>query len=87
MLTVPANWRELLPDTDSQEFVHRIGEVMAAGTRTGRLHARVFVLDDDIDPADDTDLTWALATRIHPTDRAETWNGPIRPPDELLPPP
>ncbi|MFG2722061.1 UbiD family decarboxylase [Streptomyces sp. NPDC048416] len=79
VLTVPANWRELLPDTDSQEFVHRIGALMDAVTRTGRLHAQVFVLDDDIDPADDTDLLWALATRIHPTDRAEAWTGLIHP--------
>lgn len=78
VVTVPANWRELLPDTDTQQFVHRIGEVMYEA-RAGRLSSQVFVLDDDIDPADDTDLLWALATRIHPTQRAETWTGFIHP--------
>jgi len=78
VVTVPADWRDVLPDTDSQEFVHRIGEVLQV-VRSGRFSSQIFVLDDDIDPADDTDLLWALATRIHPTQRAETWTGPIHP--------
>jgi 3-polyprenyl-4-hydroxybenzoate decarboxylase len=48
-------------------------------SRSGRLAPQVYVLDDDIDPADDTDLIWALATRVHPDHRAEPWLGPINP--------
>ncbi|MBF9068981.1 UbiD family decarboxylase [Streptacidiphilus fuscans] len=79
VVTVPENWRELLPGVDSQEFTHRIGKVVNEEARTGRLNSRIFVFDDDIDPADDADLLWALATRIHPTQRAETWNGFVFP--------
>jgi UbiD family decarboxylase len=78
VITVPANWREQLPDTDSHEFVHRIGKVLQL-SRSGRHAPQAYVLDDDIDPADDTDLIWALATRVHPDHRAEPWLGPINP--------
>jgi len=78
VITVPANWREQLADTDSHEFVHRIGKVLQS-SRSGRHAPQTFVLDDDFDPADDTDLTWALATRVHPYQRAEPWLGPINP--------
>jgi hypothetical protein len=37
----------------------------------------VFVLDDDIDPANETELVWAIATRLHPVQRQEVWTGPI----------
>ncbi|MGN5382127.1 UbiD family decarboxylase [Streptomyces lasalocidi] len=78
VVTVPADWRDRLPDTDADAFVHRIGEVLAA-SRAGRVTSNVFVLDDDIDPADDDDLLWALATRVHPVRRAEAWDGRIHP--------
>ncbi|MGW2187714.1 UbiD family decarboxylase [Streptomyces sp. NPDC001667] len=78
VVTVPANWRDRLPGTDSAAFVHLIGEVLA-GTRAGRLTSNVFVLDDDIDPANDDDLLWALATRVHPLHRSEAWDGRIHP--------
>src|SRR5689334_19372096 len=63
---------------DSAGFVHRIGEVLA-DSRVGRLTSNVFVLDDDIDPADDNDLLWALATRVHPAHRSEAWDGLVHP--------
>lgn len=78
VVTVPQDWRERLPGVDSAEFTHRIGEVLSA-SHSGRATAATFVLDDDIDPADDTDLLWALATRIHPLDRAEAWYGFVHP--------
>jgi 3-polyprenyl-4-hydroxybenzoate decarboxylase len=62
----------------SHEFVHRIGKVLQL-SRSGRHAPQAYVLDDDIDPADDTDLIWALATRVHPDHRAEPWLGPINP--------
>jgi 3-polyprenyl-4-hydroxybenzoate decarboxylase len=40
---------------------------------------RIFVLDDDIDPANTAELGWALATRVHPTARRITENYPIVP--------
>lgn len=78
MITVPQNWRDVLPGMDTARFVHRIGEVLN-GTRVGRLSPVVYVLDDDVDPANDSDLLWALATRVHPSLRQEQWHGPIMP--------
>jgi len=78
IITVAPNWREHLPDSDTHEFVHRIGKVLQS-SRSGRHAPQSYVLDDDIDPAVDTDLIWALATRIHPHHRAEPWLGPINP--------
>lgn len=77
-ITVPENWRDILPGIDSAEFTHRIGATLN-GSRSGRKVAQVFVLDNDIDPADDDDLAWALATRVHPTDRQEGWPGSVHP--------
>jgi 4-hydroxy-3-polyprenylbenzoate decarboxylase len=70
--------RASLPGLSSAGFIHRIGEVMN-GCRVGRMCPATFVLDDDIDPADDSDLLWALGTRIHPARRQESWPGPIMP--------
>lgn len=78
VITVPENWREQFPDTDTHEFVHRIGTVLQS-CRSGRVASATFVLDDDIDPANDTDLIWALATRVHPLYRREPWLGRINP--------
>jgi len=78
VITVPGDWRASLPGVSSAEFVHRIGEVMN-GCRVGRMCPATFVLDDDIDPANDSDLLWALGTRIHPALRQESWPGPIMP--------
>ncbi|MFE4628376.1 UbiD family decarboxylase [Streptomyces mirabilis] len=78
VITVREDWRDTLPGVDSAGLVHQIGEVLA-GTHSGRLAPEVFVLDDDIDPADDADLLWAVGTRIHPTERREVWPGPILP--------
>jgi UbiD family decarboxylase len=78
VITVPANWREALPGVDSDEFARRIGDVVDA-SRSGRKASHIFILDDDIDPADDNDLLWALATRIHPVDHREVRMGRVHP--------
>jgi len=74
VITVPSNWREALPGVDSAGFTHQIAEVLDT-SRSGRLSPQVFVLDDDIDPSNDDDLLWALATRTHPTKRQEALPG------------
>ncbi|MGW6954106.1 UbiD family decarboxylase [Streptomyces chartreusis] len=78
VITVPANWREQLPGMDTAGFTHRIGEVMST-SRAGRLCPVTYVLDDDIDPSNETDLLWALGTRVHPVKRQESFEGPIMP--------
>jgi UbiD family decarboxylase len=78
IITVPRNWRTVLPGLKSDELVHRIGEVMN-GSRVGRMSPTVFVLDDDIDPANLSDVLWALGTRVHPSGRQEQWTGTILP--------
>ena len=78
VVTVPENWRDLLPSVDTAGFVHRIGEVLSP-TRAGRNCPVTYVLDDDVDPSNDSDLLWALGTRVHPVDRQEHWDGPIMP--------
>jgi len=78
IVTVPRNWRTVLPGLKSADLVHRIGEVMN-GSRVGRMSPTVFVLDDDIDPANLSDVLWALGTRVHPSGRQEQWAGTILP--------
>jgi 3-octaprenyl-4-hydroxybenzoate carboxy-lyase len=77
IITVPRNWRDELPESTT-EFVHRIGELMSA-SRVGHMCPVTFVLDDDIDPSNTSDVLWALGTRVHPTLRQEHWPVPILP--------
>jgi hypothetical protein len=58
--------------------VHRIGKAMSAN-RAGRMCPTTYVLDDDIDPSNMSDVLWALGTRIHPNLRHEEWPGTILP--------
>ena len=44
-----------------------------------RSGVRTYVLDDDIDPSNTSDVLWALGTRIHPNLRQEHWPVPILP--------
>jgi 4-hydroxy-3-polyprenylbenzoate decarboxylase len=78
IVTVPRHWRDVLPATSTAEFVHRIGEVMSAN-RVGHMCPVTYVLDDDIDPSNSSDVLWALGTRIHPNQRQEHWPVPILP--------
>ncbi|GGP46773.1 UbiD family decarboxylase [Streptomyces abikoensis] len=79
VVTVPEDWRTILPDVDSAEFVRRIGEVIHNSGDPSNLMPTTFVLDDDIDPSDEADLLWALATRIHPRDRRLAWDSTVLP--------
>ncbi|MFJ8233169.1 UbiD family decarboxylase [Streptomyces sp. NPDC094448] len=79
VVTVPENWRSVLPGAGSAEFVRRIGEVMHNGGGPSAMLPVTYVLDDDIDPADDRDLLWALATRLHPRDRRQFWDSRVLP--------
>jgi UbiD family decarboxylase len=78
IITVPRNWRDTLPQTETTELVHRIGEVMSAN-RVGRMCPVTYVFDDDIDPSNISDALWALGTRIHPNLRQEQWPVTILP--------
>jgi len=78
VITVPRQWRDALPATSTTEFVHRIGELMSTN-RVGHMCPVSYVLDDDIDPSNTSDVLWALGTRIHPTLRQQHWPVPILP--------
>src|SRR5581483_7182060 len=78
IVTVPRNWREVLPDTTSAELTHRVGELMS-NSRPGRMCPVTYVLDDDIDPSNIADVLWALGTRVHPDLRQERWSVEILP--------
>lgn len=78
IITVPRNWRERLPGISTTEFVHRIGERMSTD-RVGHMCPVTYVLDDDINPSNTSDMLWALGTRIHPNLRQEHWPVPILP--------
>jgi UbiD family decarboxylase len=78
IITVPPHWRDVLPGTSTSEFVHRVGELMSA-SRVGHVCPVTYVLDDDIDPSNTSDVLWALGTRAHPTLRQEHWEVPILP--------
>lgn len=78
VVTVPAEWRKALPGIGTGDLAHRIGEVLT-GLRAGRLCPVTYVLDDDIDPSNDSDLLWALGTRVHPVKRQESFEGRIMP--------
>ena len=41
--------------------------------RVGHMCPVTYVLDDDIDPSNMSDVLWALGTRIHPHRRQEQW--------------
>ncbi|MFM2486436.1 UbiD family decarboxylase [Celerinatantimonas yamalensis] len=77
-ITVPANWREQLPNTTSLELTEQIAKRIW-NTKYGPNCPMIFVLDDDIDPTDSKDFLWALATRMHPTSRRIESVGPILP--------
>ncbi|WP_432012874.1 UbiD family decarboxylase [Streptomyces cucumeris] len=68
VVSVAADWRERQPGTESIELAQRITDVIDA-QRFQVMVPRIFVLDDDVDASDPRELTWALATRVHPTGR------------------
>ncbi|MGW1621666.1 UbiD family decarboxylase [Streptomyces sp. NPDC002172] len=78
VVSVAADWREKLPGLSSGELTQRITDVIDA-QRFAPTLPRVFVLDDDVDASDTTELMWALATRVHPTGRRIVRQGNILP--------
>ncbi|MEH0553659.1 UbiD family decarboxylase [Streptomyces sp. B21-101] len=77
VVSVPGDWRDHLPGVTSEEFARRVGEAIHS-TKYGAALPQVFLLDDDVDPANDAELMWALGTRVHPVDRTVRFeDGPI----------
>jgi UbiD family decarboxylase len=68
IIIAPGDWRDRLPGVSTEEYARRVGETLFP-TKPMALVPKIFLLDDDIDPADLAELTWAIATRIHPTRR------------------
>jgi hypothetical protein len=50
-----------------------------SANRVGHMCPVTYVLDDDIDPSNISDVLWALGTRIHPNLRQEHWPVTILP--------
>jgi UbiD family decarboxylase len=68
-VTVPRDWkqRSLGACTTTRMLTRAIAHV-ALRPKVGFWVTRIMVLDEDIDPTDLRDLTWAFTTRCHPTD-------------------
>lgn len=78
VVTVPTNWREQKPGIDPDELCLRIAQVLSS-VRFEAILTRVFVLDDDIDPANPQELAWAVATRVSPAGGHIIRHGAINP--------
>ncbi|MFC9840216.1 hypothetical protein ACFVKB_41585 [Rhodococcus sp. NPDC127530] len=65
LVVVPEDWRDKLPGVSSEEFAKQVGEVLFE-TDTMLFIPKVFLVDDDIDPANLSDVVWAISTRVHP---------------------
>jgi len=78
VVTVERDWRERLPGVSTSDLTRRISEALQ-GFRSEHLIPRLFVLDDDVEPSDPAELTWALATRCHPTDFRVERTGEVLP--------
>jgi UbiD family decarboxylase len=68
VVTAPADWRDRLPGVSTEGYARLVGETLFP-TKATALVPKIFLLDDDIDPTDLAELTWAIATRVHPTRR------------------
>lgn len=76
VVSVAADWRTKLPASTTIELAQRITDVIAA-QRFDFFVPRILVLDDDVDPANPSELAWAMATRIHPTRRRIVRTGTV----------
>lgn len=65
VVVVPNDWREKLPNTSSEQFARRVGELLFKADSLVFI-PKIFLVDDDIDPTKIADVVWALATRVHP---------------------
>ncbi|MDZ7887020.1 MAG: UbiD family decarboxylase [Mycobacterium sp.] len=71
VITVQSGWREDRSDPTTKTLTEEIFKVLK--TRRFSFHMpRFYVLDDDIAPWNFPELAWALATRVHPTQRQFT---------------
>jgi UbiD family decarboxylase len=68
VVIAPSDWRDRLPGVSSEEYARRVGEALFA-TKPMAMVPKLILLDDDIDPTNLGELTWAIATRVHPTQR------------------
>lgn len=79
VVTVPPNWREMMdPDTTSDSLAQYIGQTLF-WNKAGLYFPQIFLLDDDIDPTDLAEVTWAIATRIHPVSKRVQMDSVILP--------
>ncbi|WP_269859411.1 UbiD family decarboxylase [Streptomyces sp. RPT161] len=78
VITLPGDWREQLPGVGTDEMCLRISQVLS-NTRIEAIFTRIFVLDDDIDPSNPTELAWAIATRVSPARGRIIRHGMINP--------
>ncbi|WP_210271408.1 UbiD family decarboxylase [Rhizobium sp. RM] len=68
VVVVPNDWRDVLPDTSTEEFARRVGEILFKADSLVFL-PKIYLVDDDIDPTKLSDVVWAIATRVHPSRR------------------
>ncbi|MGI5500437.1 UbiD family decarboxylase [Lentzea sp. CA-135723] len=68
VVTVPPNWRDLVePGTTSEQLATWVGQTLFYD-KAGLYFPQIYLLDDDIDATNIAELTWAIATRVHPVD-------------------
>lgn len=60
----------------TEEYARRVGETLFP-TKPMAIVPKIFLLDDDIDPTDLPELTWAIATRVHPIRRRAVFEGQL----------
>jgi len=68
VVVVPNNWRDLLPETSTEAFARKVGEILFSASSLVFI-PKIFLVDEDIDPTKIADVAWALATRVHPQRR------------------
>lgn len=78
VISVQPDWRDQLPGISSGELTRRISDAID-DFRSQHLIPRTFVLDDDVDPSDVSELLWALSTRCHPEDFRVVRRGEVLP--------
>jgi 4-hydroxy-3-polyprenylbenzoate decarboxylase len=78
VVCLPEDWRDQLPGVSTDEICLRISQVLD-NTRIEAIFTRIFVLDDDVDPSNSTELAWAIATRVSPAHGRFVRHGMINP--------
>lgn len=65
IVTVPRDWRRKSGVSGSDAFCRRIGERLFMHIFEGAI-PKIIVINDDVNPAANDEILWALATRCHP---------------------